>query len=327
MARHISAGNAPDGGTKRRGGLASFLRERRWVKCWIFSDQYALCLTMEQRSSLRRASVALLDASGGETGQRSWRGIALGGQCLVPSPERVSVRGRNSALTFQREGSTRRVFGCAEGFREDQALLFDLRLTGGQEADIPAFFPEQARRCSRRRFTGCLRAEGRAEMVGEEYLFAPAHSFALLEEGVDDLRGCPSMESAAAGWIEGTAAALLLDGTTQENVLMMAGRTWKLGPLSWNNPGPVSPGSAARSAEKNAASDLLWQFIGPDGRGALTFNPLAEQSGTPRGIFLRKESEIQIFGHFSGQLRLENGRTVTFRRLSGAVQRRHPGGE
>ncbi len=322
MARLCSPENAPSGGTKRRGGgFASFFFGRFWVKYWIVSDQYALCLTVEQKGMLRSASVTLLDAVGGRTGERAWRRIAPGGQRAFSSTERISVRSRNSAVTFQQDGWALRVFGCAERWAEEQPLLFDLRLTGlpGVVAAFQTPFPGHARWFAHRGVTGVLRAEGRAEMGGEEYLFAPAHSLGLAEEGTGVFRGWPPMDrAAAAGWIDGAPAALLLDGASQGNVLMMGGRTWKLGPVAWGDPGAVSPDPAMQSASPR-------QFIGTDGRVTLTFDPLAEQRGTRRRLFRRGAEIAKVFGRFSGSIRLDNGRTVTLRRLSG-VMLRHPGG-
>lgn len=317
MARLCSPKSASSGETKRRGGgFASFFFGRSWVKYWIVSDQYALSLTVEQRGMLRSASVTLLDAVGGRTGERAWRQLAPGGQRAFSSSARIGVRSRNSAVTFQLDGSARRVFGCAERWAEDQPLLFDLRVTGwpGVVAAFQTPFPGRARWF----VTGVLRAEGRTEIGGEEYLFAPAHSLGLLEQGTGVWRGCPATDRAeAAGWIDGAPAALLLDGASQENVLMMGGRAWKLGLGTWGDPGPVSPGQAMQSAAYR-------QFISTDGRVALTFEPLTEQRGMRRRLFRRGAEKIQVFGRFSGIIRLDNGRTLTLRRMSG-VMLRHPG--
>lgn len=326
MARLDQDGNAPDGGAKRRrpDGAFSFFLERAWVKYWIISDQYALCLAVEGKGLMRSASVTLLDAGGGRTGERTWRRIAGGGWRLFPDASRISVRHRGCAVTFQREGSARRVFGCAERWAEDQPLLFDLRLTGRLDSDTGIFaaFPEQGRWFGRR-VAGALRAEGRAAIGGEEYLFAPAHSLGLLEEGAGIPRGCSAETQALmSGWIDGTPAAILLDGAARESVLMLAGRAWKLGPIAWDDPGAVSAHQAAPSA---SAFPVPRRLASLDGRVTLAFDPLAEQRGPCRRFFRRKGEEIRVFGRFSGTIRLENGRTVPVRQMSGIVRRLIPG--
>ena len=268
MTEHRASGRDP-------GAFAPLFRGRARTEAWVLSDQYALHAVMTRRGIVRAAALTLLDAAGG--GTKAWRRIVSGGI-------RASAT-RGCDLALSREGDAYRLVGRADRFRGDEPLLLDLRLTG-QPADGRV---------------GVMLAQGRAEIGGEEYLFAPAHSFALLQEGKE--AGC-GRGLVAAGRLEGVPAGLMMGN---ESVLLIGSRVWNLGEAVWRLPG---------------GNGGPWRLTAGDGRAELTFEPRTQQQTEQRAPLRRKNAETQVFGHVSGVIRLENGRHITLRRMAGAARLR-----
>ncbi len=274
------------------------------VTCWVFSDQYALILSIRATALGRRAQVTLLDAAG----PGAWALMSGAGRHSL-TEDTMGVRGRAGTITLRREDGSCRLFGSVPRFQGDEEMLFDLRVSGPARGNLlPA---NEAAGPALPRWTGPLRAEGRAELGGAEYLLAPAHSFAMMEE-TDGETGSPAARTAvAAGWVNGAPAALVLGGETEASMLIFGGRQWTLRPPDWQTPDPGANGAAAQGP---------WRITGKADAWELTFEPLAEQHRAARRLLQRHGAETLIFGRFSGFVALENGRKIPVRRLAGAIR-------
>ena len=163
----------------------------------------------------------------------------------------------------------------------------------------------------------CLRAEGKAEWNGNEYLFAPAHSFAVLDWG----RGVWTYENT---WYWGSASGLA-DGVpfgfnigygfgdtsaASENMLFYDGVAHKISQVKFEIP------------MKDGKEDYLapWRFTSDDGRFEMDFAPIIDRASCTDFKILCSDQH-QVFGRFTGTVMLDNGRKIAIRELLGFAEK------
>lgn len=281
--------------------MARGCSSREWVQCCVLSDQYALVLAAGAEGLRKEATVTLLDAAGG-VWEKERRWIVPPGQGLLPADGGWPIRatGQGCAITWERKANAIRVFGGAERFRGDGDLLFDLRLLAAGGGETWAVCPAPEEKGSFHRLSGVLRAEGRAEIGETEYLFAPAHSFGVMETG----RGCRSAGRAvAAGKAEGVWTGIVIGAGPEDSMLLWGNTARPLGKTTWRIPGGGDGGPWRVSC---AGAELA-------------FEPLAENRGQNRRMPRRGVEEIQIFGRFSGVIRPDGRREIPLRQMAGLV--------
>ena len=260
---------------------------------WVFSDQYALRMSAGRGAGPgERLRVAFWDGTEGwareAAGKRLW--ARRDGPLTLPAQgqARAFPCGNCQADLRWADGALR-LTGRAERLADGQPLLFDVRLSA-------AFQPWG----QERRLWGGLRAEGRAQLGEKEYLFAPAHSFAVAAEEAGPIfpRGM-GQRAVAAGWTDHAAACLWLCPGT-DGVLIQNGAAYPLGPARWE--APESAGAAWR-----ISLDAGW----------LTFTPSWPKrektaGGTP--------SPAGVFGRFQGLVAPPGGGRLPIRQMAGVAE-------
>ena len=301
---------------------ANPLRIKEWDYYLIQSDRYALALTIADNGYMGLDSISLLDFDGPwEKTVSKMSFFTLGKRGLPASSEagNVSVSGKGYEMTFENDGKKRRLYGHMEDFKDGAPIFFDVTLTHAPNDSmvIATPFPGNEKAFYYNQKINCLRAEGRVEWKGNEYLFAPAHSFAVLDWG----RGVWTYQNT---WYWGSASGLA-DGVpfgfnigygfgdtsaASENMLFYEGKAHKLSQVKFEIP------------MKDGKEDYLspWKFTSDDGRFEMDFVPIIDRASLTDFKVLCSDQH-QVFGRFTGTAVLDDGRKIEIRNFLGFAEK------
>ena len=306
---------------------ASRLRIKEWDYYCIVSDCYALALTIADNGYMYMDSISLLDFEANSQGTKSVILPPFGKRSLPPASERgdIHVSGKGYEMTFENDGKRRRLYGHMDHFPtgkpEDETLLFDVTLTQPPRDSmvIVTPFAGKPRAFYYNQKINCLRAEGKVVHGDKEYLFAPAHSFAVLDWG----RGVWTYDNT---WYWGSASGLA-DGipfgfnigygfgdtsAASENMLFYDGTAHKLSQVRFEIP--------LKDGKENYL--FPWKFTSDDGRFEMDFAPLMDRSALI-DLKLLCSDQHQVFGRFTGKAVLDDGREIQVRNLTGFAEKVH----
>ncbi|MDO5327920.1 MAG: DUF2804 domain-containing protein [Clostridia bacterium] len=306
---------------------ASRLRIKEWDYYCIVSDCHALALTIADNGYMYMDSISLLDFEANSQGTKSVILPPFGKRSLPPASGRgdIHVSGKGYEMTFENDGKRRRLYGHMEHFPtgkpEDETLLFDVTLTNPPRDSmvIATPFAGKPHAFYYNQKINCLRAEGKVAHGDREYLFAPAHSFAVLDWG----RGVWTYDNT---WYWGSASGLA-DGVpfgfnigygfgdtsaASENMLFYNGIAHKLSQVRFEIP------------MRDGKEDYLapWKFTSDDGRFEMDFSPLMDRSAMI-DLKLLCSDQHQVFGRFTGKAVLDDGREIQVRNLTGFAEKVH----
>ena len=301
---------------------ASALRIKEWDYYCITSARYALALTIADNGYMGLDSVSLLDFDG--PWEHTWSGMSLlplGKKGLSATSVRGDVRtqGKGYFLTFENDGVRRRLVGRVDAFCQGSPLAFDVTLSHPPRDSmvIATPFPGNKRAFYYNQKINCLQAEGRVEWAGREYLFAPAHSAAVLDWG----RGVWTYDNtwywgSASGWVEGAPFGFNIGygfgdcSAASENMLFYKGIAHKLSRVTFHIP--------CRDGREDYLSP--WRFTSDDGRFTMDFEPLLDRSAN-MNFHVLCSVQHQVFGHFSGVAVLDDGREIRVQRMLGFAEK------
>lgn len=302
---------------------ASPLRIKEWDYYLITSQRYALALTIADNGYMSMDSISLLDFD------QPWQHTAsrmgafpLGRRKLPASSERgdINASGKNYQMTFENDGNQRRLYGHMYDFMgKGKPLLFDITLQGAPRDSmvIATPFPGKPRAFYYNQKINCLRAEGVVRFDDREYLFAPAHSFAVLDWG----RGVWTYDNT---WYWGSASGLAGGkpfgfnigygfGDTSaatENMLFYDGIAHKLAHVDFGIP---MQGGREEYMKK-------WHVTSDDGRLDLEFSPVIDRAAKI-DVKLICSDQHQVFGTFTGKAVLDDGKAVEVHCLPGFAEK------
>ena len=199
-------------------------------------------------------------------------------------------------------------------------VLFDVTLTDAPRDSmvIATPFPGAPRAFYYNQKINCLRAEGKMVWNSREYLFAPAHSFAVLDWG----RGVWTYRNT---WYWGSASGLVNGepfgfnigygfgdtAAATENMLFYRGEAHKLSHVRFHIP-----------SGGDGREDYLspWRFDSDDGRFEMNFTPILDRAACTDFKLLCSDQH-QVFGRFNGVVRLDDGTPLTVRGLTGFAEK------
>lgn len=306
----------------RRRVAASPLRIKEWDYYLIQSDRYALALTIADNGYMGLDSVSLLDFDGlWEKTVSKMNLFPLGRRALPATSERGNVHasGKDYSLDFENNGHARRLYGHMENFGGGDTLLFDITLEALPQDSmvIVTPFPGKPHAFYYNQKINCLRASGRVVWGNREYLFAPAHSFAVLDWG----RGVWTYQNtwywgSASGLVGGSPFGFNIGygfGDTSaatENMLFYQGRAHKLSRVTFHIPGG------------EGREDYLspWRFTSDDGRFEMDFSPLIDRAARTDFKILCSDQH-QVFGRFTGQAVLDSGQKLEIKDFLGFAEK------
>ena len=298
------------------------LRIKEWDYYLIQSDRYALALTIADNGYMGLDSVSLLDFDGPwEKTVSKMSILPLGRRNLPATSERGMSKsaGKGYDIVFENDGKKRRLYGHMDDFKDGAPIFFDVTLTNEPKDSMVIVTPFAGKPHAfyYNQKINCLRAEGKAEWNGQEYLFAPAHSFAVLDWG----RGVWTYENT---WYWGSASGLHQGipfgfnigygfgdtSAASENMLFYDGVAHKISQVKFEIP------------MKDGKEDYLspWRFISDDGRFEMDFAPIIDRASCTDFKILCSDQH-QVFGRFSGKAVLDDGREILLRDFLGFAEK------
>ncbi len=303
---------------------APWFRIKEWDYYCITSDRYALALTIANNGYLYMDSISLLDFDANSQATKSLISPPFQKRVLPATSVRGDLRaaGKGYEMVFENDGKRRRLRGFMEGFPNGQEqLTFDVSLFSAPRDSmvIVTPFAGHANAFYYNQKINCLRAEGQVTLGDRQYLFAPAHSFAVLDWG----RGVWTYDNtwywgSASGTAEGKPFGFNIGygfGDTSaatENMVFYDGTAHKLSQVNFEIP--------LRDGREDYLSP--WKFTSDDGRFQMDFEPILDRAAKIDFKLLLSDQH-QVFGRFSGKAILDNGQTVTVRKMAGFAEKVH----
>lgn len=309
---------------KREHLRASRLRLKEWDYYCVVCDRFALALTVADNGYMWMDSVSLLDFERNrQTTCSRMRPLPAKRRDMPASSARgdIAVSGKDYAITFENDGTARRLHGHMDNFDQGRPVTFDVTLTDAPRDSMVIVTPFAGKKNAfyYNQKINCLRAEGTAACGDYAYTFDKKDSFAVLDWG----RGVWTYDNV---WFWGSASGLA-DGVpfgfnigygfgdtsaAGENMLFYDGAAHKLADVTFNIP------------QKNGREDYLapWTFTSSDGRFTMDFAPIMDRSAKIDAKLLLSDQH-QVFGRFTGQAILDDGTVLNVRNLTGFAEKVH----
>lgn len=302
---------------------ASALRIKEWDYYLVSSDQAALALTISDNGYMGLDSVSLLDFEH----KAQWTDsrlipFPLGKRNLPASSKAGNTRaaGKGYEINFVVSGSKRELYGQVSNFANTgKQLLFDLVLNNPRQDSmvIVTPFAHKPRHFYYNQKINCLPAQGRVIFGEQDFYFAPAAAFGVLDwgRGVWPYRNTWYWGS-ASGIVQGRSFGLNIGhgfgdtSAASENMLFYGGQAHKLGQVSF-----IMPKTKGRWDPM-----ATWQVADDSGRLQLLFEPVLNRAARIQALLLSSIQD-QVFGRFSGTAVLDSGQKVEIEGLAGFLEK------
>ncbi len=298
-------------------------RIKQWDYYCVCSDFAALGLMISDKGYMGLDAVSIMDFDQHthHTATRLTR-FPMGKRGMSVSSDAGVIRaqGKGYEMTFRTEGAKRHLYGHVYDFGgRGMPFLFDIILTqpSGDSMVTATPFRGRPHLFYYNQKIGCMPADGRCIFGEQEYLFSPASSFGALDWG----RGAWPYRStwywaSASGVVMGRRFGLNLGygfgdaSAATENALFCDGVAHKLAKVVFEIPG-------ARGRE-----DYLqpWRIHDDQGRLDLVFQPVLDRASKTSALLVSNRQH-QVFGRFSGTVRLDNGSALTLKDFTGFAQK------
>lgn len=306
---------------------ASPFRIKEWDYYYVGNSRFGVALTVADNGYMGLDSISFLcfDGTPWQITKSPMRPLPLGRTGLPSSSaEGVTVSaGRRHALCFRHVthpqfGPARELTFHMDRFRSGDVIDGQIFLFDEPEQSMVICTPFDKPGCFYfNQKINCLRASGTVSLGSECYRFTPQESFGVLDWG----RGVWTYRNT---WYWGSASGLV-DGVpfgfnigygfgntlaATENMLFYNGKAHKLSGVIFHIP------------RKDGREDYLspWTFSSDDGRFSMVFQPILDRSArTNAGVI--ESDQHQVFGRFSGRVRLDDGTALEIRDFMGFAER------
>ncbi len=302
---------------------ASALRIKEWDYYLIYNQHFALALTIDANAYMSMLSVSVIDFDTPAETTISPIGLFPMGKLNMPptSAEGISrLRIGNSELCFTVGNGERRLSGSLAKSKNCENFDCDIVLFD-EPADsmvIATPFANKPRAFYYNQKIIAMRASGRMNFNGKEYSFDPAVSFGLLDWG----RGVWTYRNtwywgAAQGMADGHTVGFNIGygfgdtSAASENMLFYDGKAHKINDVAFNIP-----------KTEDGRDDFMspWAFTSSDRRFEMDFVPVIDRKAKT-DLLLIGSDQHQVFGRFSGRMRLNNGEVVEIRDFLGFAEK------
>lgn len=311
----------------RKRVAAPRFRVKEWDYYCVTTDHFALALTVADNGYLYMDSISLLDFDENKQATKSAIRLPNRKRSLPPTSKEGDIRayGKDYEILFVNDGTCRRLFGQMEHFptnaKDAPTLTFDLTLTDTPKDSMVIITPfaDKPKAFYYNQKINCLRAEGFVTLGGKRYTFSPDHDFAVLDWG----RGVWTYDNtwywgSASGLAEGVPFGFNIGygfgdtSAASENMLFYDGQAHKLSQVKFEIP------------LKDGKEDYLspWKFTSDDGHFQMDFEPIMDRSAKIDFKLLLSDQH-QVFGRFTGDAVLDDGRTVHVENLTGFAEKVH----
>ena len=297
----------------RRKIRAPWFRIKEWDYYYVLSDDLkrGVTLTVSDLGYAGLMALCWLDFEKGTATQMDTIAPFTGGRITASgsefTPDRSSLRFEDKQLFLQfiSDEGTRRLAFKAPGFtgpQGEKGLEGEIVLSQPPDLEsmnIATSWAENRKRFYYNRKITNMPAEGTVTVGNSDYIFRPEKDSGGLDWG----RGAWTYEnrwywSSASGMHEGSPLGFNLGygfsdrSPASENALFYRNRLHKLSGVSFHFDG----------------SDYTrpWSFNSDDGRIELSFQPIVDRASSVNLLLIRSVQH-QVFGRFSGRIRLDDG--------------------
>lgn len=301
---------------------ACSMRIKEWDYYLISNDHFAVALTIADNSYMGLDSISFLWFDEVRERTESRMQMLTMGRKNLPSTSvkgDVSSKGKDYAIAFRQEDGKRILEFCMEHFENNQPITGKLVLTDVPEESmvIATPFHKKAHFYFNQKIN-CMRAEGKVNVMGKDYIFQPEEAFAVLDWG----RGVWTYQNtwywgSASGQVDGIPFGFNLGygfGDTSaatENMLFYHGKAHKLNKVSFHIP-----------LTSQGKEDYLkpWTFTSDDGRFEMNFEPIIDRAACTNLLVLESDQH-QVFGRFTGNAVLDDGTVITIKKFTGFAEK------
>ena len=306
----------------RKAIKAAGFRIKEWDYYLVTNDHFAVALTIADNSYMGLDSISLLNFDEKWEITCSPMRWFTNGKTGLPSTTakgNVQISGKGYQIDFVNEGSRRVLHFTMDKFAGKGPIAGEIVLSCPQTDSmvIATPFPNDKKAFYYNQKINCMPASGRVSFGGKEYVFDQTESFGVRDWG----RGVWTYKNT---WYWGSASGLV-DGVpfgfnigygfgdtsaASENMLFYDNKGHKLSQVRFNIP------------QKKGKDDFLspWTFSSDDGRFQMNFEPILDRkSKTDVGIIC--SDQHQVFGRFSGEAVLDDGRVITIKDFTGFAEK------
>jgi len=306
----------------RRYSRASVKAPKWRLKAWdyycITAPDYALALTVADNGYMGFLGTAWMDfAARTAVNGGAMSAFPMGRMGLPDSADAGDVRAAigGLAIEYRHETGGRRLIFDDPGFGGGRGLKGEVFLSDEprDRMVVATPFPRAPRAFYYNQKINCLRAEGEVVLGGERRAFSPDSAFAVLDWG----RGVWTYDNtwywgSASGLHEGRRFGLNIGhgfgdtSAASENMVFLDGVAHKLGEVTFHLP-------------KGAHDSGPWLFTSDDGRFEMTFEPIVDRASAT-DLKIIRSIQHQVFGRYSGEVVLDDGRRLAIRDLLGFAE-------
>ena len=293
-------------------------RIKEWDYYLVANARCAVALTVADNGYMGLISASVLDFTVPKEHTKSILIPFPMGRFQMPASSLsgdVTYTTKRLGMKFSKAGDKRYLKCDFINFNQSKTLFVSLTLTEPQQDSITVATPfsENKKAFYYNQKINCMPASGLVRFGGEEYCFSPEDSFGTLDWG----RGVWPRKNT---WFWGSLSGML-DGVpfgfnigygfgntsaATENVVFYNGKAHKLDSVTFHIP----------------KSDYLrpWVFASNNGRFEMNFTPIIDRcSKTSVGIL--SSDQHQVFGHFSGQVILDDGTALRIKNMLGFAEK------
>ena len=300
---------------------ASKLRIKEWDYYLITNDRFGVALTIDDNGYMGLLSASVLDFENRTETTVSlmfWLPMGKTGFPSTSASGDVRKKLKQAEGSFEHVENGRRLRFRIERFSDDAPFVCDILLTDEPCDSMVIATPLE--KCGHfyynQKIIG-MRAKGFFSVGDVVTELDPANSFGLLDWG----RGVWTYKntwywSAAQGEIDGHVFGFNLgygfgDTTAaSENMLFYDGAAHKLGRVDFGIP--------KRDGRDDLTAD--WHFTDDEGRVDLVFTPILDRA-SKTDVLVICSDQHQVFGRFSGVVRLDDGQEIRLERFLGFAEK------
>lgn len=301
-------------------------RIKEWDYYYVSNKEYALCLTIADMGYVGALSISVLDFLKPSQFTNSSVFLFPMGKLHMPSSSEIGDCGWKNGkvqMSFENDGVTRRLKGVyPNADKKGTCVKWDITLTDfPQESMVIATPFDKKGYFYLNQKINCMRAEGSFSLNGEVKKFCKEDSLATLDWG----RGVWTYDNT---WYWSSLQTRLSDGSTfgwnlgygfgntdaaSEDMFFFNGKSHKIGRSKFIIPGD-SEGKPRYTEE--------WRLVSDDGRLDCLFRPLIDRY-EPMDLKVMCMIPHQVFGYFSGECILDDGRSVRLDNELGFAEKVH----
>ena len=295
-----------------------WFRTKEWDYYAIINPDYGITFTITDLGIMGLYSVVWLDFKEGKFYPDEESKIFTKGKTNMPLSSKkgdVEYIGKNLQVKFLKKNSSRIIDFDFPTFNKNEGIKGKLVLYQDPEMDsmtIATPWKNKPKCFYYNTKVNCMPAEGKVVLGNKIFTFKKENSFAVLDWG----RGIwPYSDT----WYWGSASGMAGKNSVgfnigygfgdtsaaSENIFYYNGKGHKLNQVTFHfNP-------------RNFLEP--WKFLSNDGRFEMDLEPIVDRNSVVN-LLIFKSNQHQVFGYFTGEVILDDGRTIKIEKLLGFAE-------